>query len=106
MKKRKFCLKLIILTVFFVFIGTSNTLANETSTEDILESQKDSLNISGFLEEADKYTSDLYGDMDVGEIFNKAIKEEIDKCVVLCSNCHRKLHYYNLSIEELKDGRF
>ena len=36
----------------------------------------------------------------------KAIKEEIDKCVVLCSNCHRKLHYYNLSIEELKDGRF
>ena len=27
-------------------------------------------------------------------------------CVVLCSNCHRKLHYYNLSIEELKDGRF
>lgn len=78
MKKRKFCLKLIILTVFFVFIGTSNTLANETSTEDILESQKDSLNISGFLEEADKYTSDLYRDMDVGEIFNKAIKGEID----------------------------
>ncbi len=78
MKKRKFCLKLIILTVFFVFICTSNTLANETSTEDILESQKDSLNISGFLEEADKYTSDLYGDMDVGEIFNKAIKGEID----------------------------
>ena len=78
MKKRKFCLKLIILTVFFVFICTSNTLANETSTEDILESQKDSLNISGFLEEADKYTSDLYGDMGVGEIFNKAIKGEID----------------------------
>ena len=78
MKKRKFCLKLIILTVFFVFICTSNTLANETSTEDILESQKDSLNISGFLEEADKYTSDLYGDMDVGEIINKAIKGEID----------------------------
>ena len=78
MKKRKFCLKLIILTVFFVFIGTSNTLANETSTEDILESQKDSLNISGFLEEADKYTSDLYGDMDVGEIFNKDIKGERD----------------------------
>ena len=78
MKKRKFCLKLIILSVFFVFICTSNTLANETSTGDILESQKASLNISGFLEEADKYTSDLYRDMDVGEIFNKAIKGEID----------------------------
>lgn len=30
------------------------------------------------------------------------IDNEIDKCSVLCSNCHRKLHYYNLSIEELK----
>ena len=24
----------------------------------------------------------------------KAILEEIDKCICLCSNCHRKLHYY------------
>lgn len=29
------------------------------------------------------------------------ILKEINKCVVLCSNCHRKLHYYNLSINEL-----
>lgn len=48
-----------------------------------------------------------YGDSALKEnCLYKAIKEEIDKCVVLCSNCHRKLHYYNLSIEELKDGRF
>lgn len=26
----------------------------------------------------------------------KAILEEIDKCICLCSNCHRKLHYYGV----------
>lgn len=39
------------------------------------------------------------------ETRNKSKEElmrEIDKCVVLCANCHRKLHYYNLSLEELK----
>lgn len=23
------------------------------------------------------------------------INKEINKCIILCSNCHRKLHYYN-----------
>ena len=31
------------------------------------------------------------------------IEKEIDKCVILCANCHRKLHYYNLTIDELKE---
>lgn len=32
-----------------------------------------------------------------------SIKNEADKCVVLCANCHRKLHFYNFSINQLKD---
>jgi len=27
------------------------------------------------------------------------IKEEIDKCVLICANCHRKAHYGNLSFD-------
>lgn len=32
----------------------------------------------------------------------KTIDGEASKCVVLCANCHRKLHYYKLTIEQLK----
>ena len=31
----------------------------------------------------------------LGNNSKKAILEEIQKCICLCSNCHRKLHYYN-----------
>lgn len=37
------------------------------------------------------------------------INQEINKCIVLCANCHRKLHYYNLTLDQLKeysDDRF
>lgn len=32
----------------------------------------------------------------------KKIKKEIEKCIILCSNCHRKLHWDNNRIEKLK----
>lgn len=33
-----------------------------------------------------------------------SINKEIDKCVVLCANCHRKLHFYNLTLDQLKSA--
>lgn len=32
----------------------------------------------------------------------RMVQEEIEKCVVICANCHRKLHYYSLTLDELK----
>ena len=41
-------------------------------------------------------------DMEVSRIIDmnnkKRIMDEVAKCVVLCSNCHRKLHYQNKEI--------
>lgn len=39
---------------------------------------------------------------EVGNLSKNKLTDEMNKCVVLCANCHRKLHYYNLNIEELK----
>ena len=30
-----------------------------------------------------------------------SISKEMDKCVILCANCHRRLHYYSLTLEQL-----
>ena len=77
MKKLKFIFKLIILIVIFISFGNVS-LAEENTTDEILESQKDSLNIGGFLEESEKYTEDIYGDINIEDIFNSAITGNID----------------------------
>lgn len=48
------------------------------NTDDILASQQDSLNISSFLKEAKKYTSSVYEDIDMNELFTSALTGKID----------------------------
>ena len=48
------------------------------SQDDIINSQKASLNIGGFINEANKYTEDVFKDTNYSELLNSAIKGEID----------------------------
>lgn len=72
--------------VIILFLNPNITYAQETqelSTEDILESQQDSLNISSFLKEAQKYTSSVYEDIDIGDLFTSALTGKIDNEEIL-----------------------
>lgn len=64
----------ICITVGILFILPSRTLAEEKITqEDIIRQQQDSLNISNFINEAEKYSDEVFEDIDFNELFNMAL---------------------------------
>ena len=78
--------KIILIIIILITIFTPTANAEETDTTDvdtdaILESQSETLGISSFIEEADKYKSDEF-DIDVGELITGAIKGEIDNLTI------------------------
>ena len=80
MKNKRIKICLIIIVILFTF--SKSVCAEETNTEDvdtdaILESQSETLGISSFIEEADKYKSEDF-DIDIGDLITQAIKGEID----------------------------
>lgn len=79
---------IIFLIAFFFFLSpyySQVSYATETTTsqEDILASQQDSLNISSFIKEAQKYTSDTFEDLDMGKLFSSAITGNVDNETLL-----------------------
>jgi len=82
MKKR---FKIFLIVFLFVFFISPISYAEEetASQEEILSSQKDSLNISSFIKEAQKYTTDTFEDLDLGNLFSSAITGNIDNETLL-----------------------
>ena len=70
MKKRIFC----IIAIILIFIPT----VSEAENEDIMESQKETLGISNFIEAADKYSSEVLDGVDIGDLVNDAIGGKIN----------------------------
>ena len=72
-----------VILIWFTLIPNSvyaeNTGEGTTvDTDAILQSQQDSLNISSFLKEAERYTSSVFEDIDVSELFTSALTGKID----------------------------
>lgn len=76
--------KLIVFLIVFFCISPISYAEEETaSQEEILSSQQDSLNISSFIKEAEKYTIDTFEDLDLGELFSSAITGNVDNQTLL-----------------------
>lgn len=68
----------IILGILMIFTLTGISYCNEISDE-IINSQKDELNIGEFIRESEKYTKQVFKDVNIGDMLNSAIKGKIEK---------------------------
>ena len=69
---------LIILLLFPISSFAKDESEGQLSQEEIISSQKSSLNIGKFLDEAKKYTASSFEDIDYNELLNSAITGNID----------------------------
>lgn len=83
MRKKTIFLSFIILLLLqmkssVIAVDNSNKDENTLNQDDIISSQKASLNVGEFISEAKKYTQDVFEDTDYNELLNSAIKGDID----------------------------
>jgi len=67
-----------ILVIIILFIPSYAIAEDELTENDIINSQKESINIGKFLEEAKKYSSEAFSDIDYSEFLTSAITGNID----------------------------
>lgn len=73
MKKVLFIVIIVIFIVYPTFIYAS---------EEVIQEQQEELNISSFIKEAKKYTSDVYPKIQIGDVLNSAIKGNVDNSFI------------------------
>ena len=74
----------ILLLLIIICIPTISLAQTETIEQsEILESQQKTLNISSIIEEAKKYSSNVYKDIDFNELFNSAITGNINNKTII-----------------------
>ena len=72
----------IILLIATITYSISPTVKCAEETENVLESQTDSLGISTFLSDSEKYTKDTFENLDMGELFKDSVSGKIDNSTI------------------------
>ena len=78
MKKAYIILLIAIITYIFPTVSKA-----ETDAESILSSQSDSLGISTFLSDSEKYTEETFGEIDISEFFTKSLTGNVDNSTIM-----------------------
>ncbi len=76
-------MKKLLFTIFttFVIITQSymtNAVLAETEQDEMIHEQQETFGINSFIENAKQYTGDFFDGIDIGDLFNSAIKGQID----------------------------
>ena len=77
--------KILFLSIVFLLISNISFASDESQSEEILKSQKESLNIGAFIKETKKYTEDSLEGIDLNDLFSNAIAGKIDNKTILGS---------------------
>jgi len=68
--------KIILIFILVLFLLPHNVFAE--TEEEIMSTTQEKFNISGFIQEAEQYIGQSFGDIDLGEMLNQAIQGKID----------------------------
>lgn len=78
-------MKILFLLIVILMPTISIAQSENVNKQEILQSQQNSLNISSFIQEAQKYSSNVYKDIDFNELFNSVIVGKIDNKTIINS---------------------
>ena len=74
------CKKILLFFLIFISIMTKtfSTDVNMDTEDEILNNQKESFGISGFISQAEKYSKDNFEGLNMDQILNSAISGNVD----------------------------
>ena len=89
--------KILILILVIMQLHQIIVYAEGTDTEEILKSQQESLNLSDFISESQKYVDEYLDGVDVGKLLNSATSGKIEDENIIKS-------IFNVLGKEVKDA--